>query len=297
MDLQKVILYYGFTPLRDPDAIHLWQRDLCESLGLMGRILISPHGINGTLGGDMEKLKRYIRHTKQYPGFRRIDFKWSDGTGEEFPRLRIRVRDEIVSFGAPGELIVDQRGVVGGGIHLAPSEVNQLVDERGGDVVFFDARNAFEAKIGRFKNAVVPNVRTTRDFVTELDSGAYDHLKDKAVVTYCTGGIRCEVLSSVMRNRGFREVYQLEGGIVRYGEEFADEGLWEGSLYLFDARMNHEFSNQAKVLGICERCSAPTSRFYNCANLACRKLILLCGGCANDNVAKNCLASHALEVS
>lgn len=296
MDLQKVILYYGFSPLRDPDAIHLWQRTLCEGLGLKGRILLSPHGINGTLGGDMENLKKYIRQTKQYPGFRRIDFKWSDGTGEEFPRLRIRVRDEIVSFGAPGELIVDQRGVVGGGVHLTPGEINHLVDERGGDVVFFDARNAFEAKIGRFKNAVVPNVRTTRDFVTELDSGRYDHLKDKAVVTYCTGGIRCEVLSSVMRNRGFREVYQLEGGIVRYGEEFADEGLWEGSLYLFDARMNHEFSDQAKVLGTCERCSAPTSRFYNCANLACRKLILLCGECATDNVAKNCLASHALEV-
>ena len=296
MDLQKVILYYGFSPLRDPDAIHLWQRTLCEGLGLKGRILLSPHGINGTLGGDMENLKKYIRQTKQYPGFRRIDFKWSDGTGEEFPRLRIRVRDEIVSFGAPGELIVDQRGVVGGGVHLTPGEVNHLVDERGGDVVFFDARNAFEAKIGRFKNAVVPNVRTTRDFVTELDSGRYDHLKDKAVVTYCTGGIRCEVLSSVMRNRGFREVYQLEGGIVRYGEEFADEGLWEGSLYLFDARMNHEFSDRAKVLGTCERCSAPTSRFYNCANLACRKLILLCGECATDNVAKNCLASHALEV-
>jgi len=296
VDLQKVILYYGFSPLRDPDAIHLWQRTLCEGLGLKGRILLSPHGINGTLGGDMENLKKYIRQTKQYPGFRRIDFKWSDGTGEEFPRLRIRVRDEIVSFGAPGELIVDQRGVVGGGVHLTPGEVNHLVDERGGDVVFFDARNAFEAKIGRFKNAVVPNVRTTRDFVTELDSGRYDHLKDKAVVTYCTGGIRCEVLSSVMRNRGFREVYQLEGGIVRYGEEFADEGLWEGSLYLFDARMNHEFSDRAKVLGTCERCSAPTSRFYNCANLACRKLILLCGECATDNVAKNCLASHALEV-
>jgi UPF0176 protein len=296
VDLQKVILYYGFSPLRDPDAIHLWQRTLCEGLGLKGRILLSPHGINGTLGGDMENLKKYIRQTKQYPGFRRIDFKWSDGTGEEFPRLRIRVRDEIVSFGAPGELIVDQRGVVGGGVHLTPGEINHLVDERGGDVVFFDARNAFEAKIGRFKNAVVPNVRTTRDFVTELDSGRYDHLKDKAVVTYCTGGIRCEVLSSVMRNRGFREVYQLEGGIVRYGEEFADEGLWEGSLYLFDARMNHEFSDRAKVLGTCERCSAPTSRFYNCANLACRKLILLCGECATDNVAKNCLASHALEV-
>jgi UPF0176 protein len=295
VDLQKVILYYGFTPLRDTDAIHLWQRNLCERFGLKGRILVSPHGINGTLGGDMAMLKKYIRHTKQYPGFRHIDFKWSDGTGNEFPRLRIRVRDEIVSFGSPGELVVDQHGVVGGGVRLTPVEVNNLVEERD-DVVFFDARNAFEAKIGRFKNAVVPSVRTTRDFVTELDSGKYDHLKDKAVVTYCTGGIRCEVLSSVMRNRGFSEVYQLEGGIVRYGEQFADGGLWEGSLYLFDARMNHEFSDEVKVLGACERCSAPTSKFHNCANLACRKLILLCDVCATDNVAKNCLTSHALEV-
>jgi UPF0176 protein len=296
VDLQKVILYYGFTPLSDTEAIHLWQRSLCESLDLTGRILISSHGINGTLGGNMTMLKKYVRHTRQYPGFKHIDFKWSDGTGSDFPRLRIRVRDEIVSFGAPGELVVDQHGVVGGGVRLKPADVNQLVAERGDDIVFFDGRNSFEAKIGRFRNAVVPNVRTTRDFVAEFDSGKYDHLKDKAIVTYCTGGIRCEVLSSVMRNRGFSEVYQLEGGIVRYGEAFADHGLWEGSLYLFDARMNHEFSDESKVLGTCERCAAPTSKFHNCANLECRKLILLCDVCAADNVSRDCLASHALEV-
>jgi UPF0176 protein len=293
VELQKVILYYGFTPIDDTDAMHLWQRTLCESLHLKGRILISAHGINGTLGGDMTSLKRYIKHTKEYPGFNRIDFKWSDGDGTEFPRLRIRVRDEIVSFGAPGELMVDEHGVVGGGIRLKPDQVNQLVAERGDDVVFFDARNAFEAKIGKFKNAVIPQVATTRDFVSELESGRYDHLKDRPIVTYCTGGIRCEVLSSVMKRRGFSEVYQVDGGIVRYGEAFGDEGLWEGSLYLFDARMNHEFSDQTKVIGTCERCDAPTSKFYNCANLECRKLILLCEQCTSDNVSKNCLPSHA----
>ncbi|MHB1251438.1 MAG: oxygen-dependent tRNA uridine(34) hydroxylase TrhO [Acidimicrobiales bacterium] len=293
MELQKVILYYGFTPLSDPEAVMLWQRTLCESLNVKGRILLSTHGINGTLGGDMSTLKRYIRHTKLYPGFKGIDFKWSDGTGHDFPRLRVRVRDEIVSFGAPGELIVDDSGVVGGGVHLKPEEVHQLVDERGDDVVFFDGRNAFEAKIGRFKNAVVPDVSTTRDFVSELESGKYDHLKHRPIVTYCTGGIRCEVLSSVMKRRGFQEVYQMEGGIVRYGERFADKGLWEGSLYIFDARMNHEFSDHAKVLGECERCAAPTSKYYNCANLACRKLILLCETCTLDNVSRNCIPSHA----
>lgn len=293
MELQKVILYYGFTPLPDPEAIHRWQRTLCESLDLKGRILLSPHGINGTLGGDMSALKKYVKQTKQYAGFKHIDFKWSDGTGADFPRLSVRVRDEIVSFGAPGELKVNHEGVIGGGIHLQPAEVNQLVLDRGDEVVFFDGRNAFEAKIGKFKNAIVPDVKTTRDFVGEFESGKYDHLKDRPIVTYCTGGIRCEVLSSVMKQRGFNEVYQIDGGIVRYGEAFGDKGLWEGSLYIFDSRMNHEFSDESKVIGECERCGAPTSKFYNCANLACRRLILLCDTCTQDNVSTNCSPSHA----
>lgn len=292
MEPQKVILYYGFTPLDDLEAVRLWQRNLCEDLGLKGRILLSPHGINGTLGGGLSALKTYIKHTKEYPGFKRIAFKWSEGTGSDFPRLRVRVRSEIVTFGAPGELKVDQHGVIGGGVHLTPVEVNQLVAERGDDVVFFDARNSFEAKIGKFKNAIVPEVRATRDFVGELDSGKFDHLKDRPLVTYCTGGVRGEVLSSVMKNRGFSDVYQIDGGIVRYGEEFGDQGLWEGSLYLFDSRMNHEFSDQSKTLGQCERCASPTSKFYNCANLACRKLILLCATCQSDNVSTNCSPQH-----
>ena len=293
MEPQKVLLYYCFTPLSDTEAIRLWQRNLCETLGLKGRILISPHGINGTVGGDMSAVKRYVAMTKEYPAFKHIDFKWSEGNGNDFPRLRVRVRDEVVSFGAPGELIVDRDGVVGGGVHLKPSQVNELVAERGDDVVFFDGRNAFEAKIGKFKNAVVPDVRTTRDFVNELESGKYDHLKDRPIITYCTGGVRCEVLSSVMRSRGFNDVYQIEGGIVRYGEEFANDGLWEGSLYVFDARMNQEFAGPTKVIGTCERCAEPTSKYYNCANLACRKLILLCAECTQANVSTNCSPRHA----
>src|SRR5699024_8056848 len=141
-----------------------------------------------------------------------------DGASLDFPKLSVKVRDEIVSFGAPDELKVDASGVIGGGTHVTPEQVNELVADRGDDVVFFDGRNAFEAAIGRFRNAVVPDVDNTRDFVEVLDSGAYDHLKDKPIVTYCTGGIRCEVLSSLMRSRGFDEVYQINGGIVRYGE-------------------------------------------------------------------------------
>ena len=286
--LQKIILYYGFTPIADPDAVRLWQRTLCESLGLKGRIIISHDGINGTLGGDMEALKRYVKITKEYPGFRNIDFKWSTGSGDDFPKLRIRVRDEIVTFGAPGELKVDENGVIGGGTHLTPQQVNDLVAQRGDDVAFFDGRNAFEAKIGKFKNAIVPDVDSTRDFVNELDSGKYDHLKDKPIVTYCTGGIRCEVLSSLMKNRGFNEVYQIEGGIVRYGEQFGDKGLWEGSLYVFDKRMNVEFTEDAKTIGKCAKCTAPTSKLRDCTDLSCRDFTLLCDDCAVQHALSAC---------
>ncbi|HEY8296293.1 MAG TPA: rhodanese-related sulfurtransferase [Micrococcaceae bacterium] len=280
MALNRIVLFYRFTPVADPDAVRLWQRALCEKLGLLGRILISPDGINATVGGELNAVKAYLKTTREYPGFRNIDVKWSDGSAEDFPRLSVKVRDEIVSFGAPGELKVDGGGVVGGGTHLQPAELHRLVSAKGGDVVFFDGRNAFEAQIGKFKNAVVPDVSTTHDFIKELDSGKYDGLKDKPVVTYCTGGVRCEVLSSLMVNRGFKEVYQLDGGIVRYGEQFKDEGLWEGSLYVFDRRMHLEFSDKSQAIGQCVRCAAPTNKFENCSNLGCRSLNLYCAECA-----------------
>ncbi len=292
MALNKIILYYGFAPVADPKAVMLWQKSLCVSLNLKGRILISEHGINGTLGGDMEDLKNYSRATKEYPGFGKIDFKWSEGTGNDFPRLSVKARKELVAFTTPDEIEVAKSGVVNGGKHLKPQQVNQLVEERGDEVVFFDGRNAFEAKIGKFKNAIVPDVQTTHDFIAELESGKYDHLKDKPIVTYCTGGIRCEILSAVMINRGFQEVYQIDGGIVRYGEKFRDKGLWEGSLYVFDGRMNIDFSDEAKTIGVCECCAGPTKEFRNCQNLGCKDLVLLCDSCNEDPANLICKPTH-----
>ncbi|MET4059806.1 UPF0176 protein [Arthrobacter sp. UYP6] len=291
MALNRIALYYAFTPLSDPEAVRLWQRALCEKLGLRGRILISPDGINGTVGGELGAVKAYVKATREYPAFKKMDIKYSEGGAEDFPRLSIKVREEIVSFGAPGELLVDENGVVGGGTHLRPEELHELVAEKkasGEEVVFFDGRNAFEAQIGKFKGAVVPDVATTHDFIAELDSGKYDDLKDKPVVTYCTGGIRCEVLSSLMVNRGFKEVYQMQGGIVRYGETYGDKGLWEGSLYVFDKRMHTEFTDGAATIGQCVRCGAPTSKFENCSNLSCRKLTLYCADCAADPATLRC---------
>jgi len=284
----KIILYYGFAPVADPEALKLWQIALCESLNLKGRILISPHGINGTLGGDIQDLKKYVKTTRQYPGFKKIDFKWSEGNGNDFPRLSVKTRPELVSFGVPENLKVTEDGIVGGGKHLKPKEVNALAEKLGDDLVFFDGRNAYEAKIGKFKNAVIPDVKTTKDFIAELDSGKYDHLKNKTIVTYCTGGIRCEILTTVMKERGFNEVYQIDGGIVRYGEKYGDKGLWEGSLYTFDGRKTIDFSDETKVIGKCDTCGTATIQFLNCANDFCHRQYLICDSCAEDKNNLRC---------
>jgi UPF0176 protein len=294
--MQKILLYYKFVPIKDPEAVRLWQRALCEKLNLKGRILISEHGINGTVGGEMKDLKQYAKETKAHEAFKDLVFKWSDGSRDHFPKLKVKVRPEIVTFGAVQELTVNENGVVGGGQRLKPDELHQLLEEREG-VVFFDGRNAFEAAVGRFKDAVVPDVRYSRDFPDELADEKYDEIRDKPVVTYCTGGIRCEVLSMLMKKRGFKEVYQLDGGIVKYGEAYADEGAWEGSLYVFDDRMGMKFSDKAKDIGSCAHCAGKTSNYENCANKQCNALIIVCDNCKAKDYCPECLLVFGKDVA
>lgn len=281
--MQKILLYYKFTPLSDPEAVRLWQKTLCENLNLRGRILVSRHGLNGTVGGDIDDLKAYVKATKQYPGFKGIVFKWSEGSRENFPRLSVKHRRELVGFkNSDDEFEVDENGVVGGGPHLKPEQVNELIEKYGDEVVFFDGRNEHEARIGKFKNAIVPDTRTSRDFLRELDSDKYDDIKNKKVITYCTGGVRCEVISAMMKKRGFNEVYQIDGGIVKYGEKYGDDGAWEGSLRVFDDRMTINFSDHTKIIGECTHCHKNTSNFENCALAECNDLVLICEECKKN---------------
>jgi UPF0176 protein len=291
--MQKVILYYKFTPVADPEMTKLWQLELCKSLGLKGRILISKHGINGTLGGPLDGLRAYKSAMNKTAAFKGIQYKWSEGGADNFPRLSVKVRPEIVSFGAADELKVDENGVVGGGKHLKPKQLHELLKERGDEVVFFDGRNKYEAKIGKFKKAVIPDVNNSRDFVKEIEDPKYEHLKGKPVVTYCTGGIRCEILTSLMKNRGFKEVYQLDGGIVKYGETYKDEGEWEGKLHIFDNRMVTQFSSDAVDIGDCVHCESKTSNYENCANPQCNRLVLVCENCADKDLCEICATSFS----
>lgn len=311
----KILLYYLFAPVSDPEAVALWQRELCSGLGLRGRIIISPHGINGTVGGEIDACKQYVKRTAAYSPFKNLrpNVKWSDGTGfvppesssrkgpnraapwrqiSDFPRLSVKVRDELVAFGAPEEVKVGEDGVIGGGVHLSPTEVNQLVENRE-DVVFLDGRNAYEAKLGQFKDAVVPDIRTTHGFIEEIESGKWDDLKDRPIITYCTGGVRCEVLSVLMKNRGFSEVYQIDGGIVRYGEAFGNDGLWTGKLVVFDGRETTEFGENPGAISECEvpNCTHPATMLADCEDASCLARYVVCeehqkhGVCCRDFAA------------
>ncbi len=262
---------------------------------------MSTQGLNGTVGGEMEDLKKYIKATKQFAGFKNTVFKWSDGGREDFPRMSVKHRRELVGFqNSDDEIEVDENGVVGGGKHIKPAQVHELVEKYGDDVVFFDGRNAHEAKIGKFKNAVVPNTNTSRDFIAELESDKYDDIKDKKVITYCTGGIRCEAISAMMKKRGFTDVYQIDGGIVKYGEAYGDDGLWEGSLRVFDNRMTVDFSDHTKTIGECTHCGGPTNNFENCAHMECNDLVLICLHCKqNPNLlfhTEECRQKHEAKL-
>lgn len=270
--MNKIILYYKFVKLSDPDMTMRWQRELCEKLGLKGRIIISAHGINGTVGGDLKKVKAYVKAMNLTIQFKGMQYKWSDGSANDFPRLSVKVRDELVTL-APGEKFDVFNSTRG----LKPKAWHEYLAKHP-DAIVLDARNNYESDIGAFKgkNVVKPKIKNFRDIKPELDKLP----KDQPILTYCTGDIRCEYLSAYMKHKGFPEVYHLDGGVAKYGQQFGDEGHWEGKLYVFDKRMKLAFSDKSKDIGTCVHCKTSTSDHINCQDISCNSLVLVCQDCA-----------------
>jgi UPF0176 protein len=211
--------------------------------------------------------------------FKGIHYKWSEVNGDVFPKLSVKVRDELVTFDAKDEVKVDdETGVIGGGTRLRPTEVQAFLDTHP-DATFFDGRNLYESTVGYFKGAVKPEVNNAKEFVKEIESGKFDDIKSKPVITYCTGGIRCEILSVLMKNRGFEDVYQLDGGIVTYGKSFPKSDIWKGSCYVFDGRVLEQFSQDHETVGQCRSCGTTTENFGHCANEPCGAQLLICEDC------------------
>lgn len=247
----------------------LWQRELCTRLNLKGRIIVSKHGINGTVGGDLKDLKTYKKAMNESKTFKGIEYKWSDGSRDDFPRLSVKVRKELVTLAPDEEFDVFDKGTP-----LRPKAWHEHL-QKNPNAIVIDARNDYESDIGHFNGAITPKIAAFRDIKPELEKLP----KDQPVYTYCTGDIRCEYLSAYMKHKGFEEVYHLDGGIVKYGEEFKDEGLWDGKCYVFDNRKNIAFSEVSKDIATCVHCGTPTSLQVDCDNSACSRQIVVCENC------------------
>lgn len=271
-----IVLYYKYIFIEDPAQLMNEQRQLCESLGLKGRIFVAHEGINGTLGGTAESVELYKAHMLKIPLFADIDFKESQGDAAYFPRLQIKVKKEIVHFGLDPEKV----SAADGGIHLTPEEVQALLDAAPEDLILLDTRNDYESRVGTFEHdsipTVIPNTKTFREFPQFIDKNL-ETFKGKKVVMFCTGGVRCERASAYLKEKNVAEkVYQIKGGIHRYVEKYPD-GYFRGKNYVFDGRVTDKVNGD--ILSICEHCQIPYDEYTNCVNAACNRQIIVCPNC------------------
>ena len=272
-----VLLFYKYIAVADPVTERESQRALCLSLDMKGRILIGGEGINATVAGTSTACAEYIEYMNAHPIFVGIEYKVDTTEDMPFPRLSVKVRPEIVTL----DVDIDHAETAP---RLSPEEFNAMIERD--DVILFDARNNYESAIGRFEGAITPDIKLFKDLPGALES--YADLKDKTIITYCTGGIRCEKASALMRTSGFKDVYQLDGGIIKYAQAFP-QGAFKGECFVFDERMSVAFSPDAKKLGSCHFCSGATNTYLNCENPVCNDLILICTPCRETSLlCRNC---------
>ena len=269
-----VIAYYIFTSIADPHAEIAKHRAFFEKRDVKSRIYISYDGINAQMSALKEHGLEYIEWMKQDERFKDIDFKVHTYHEQVFPRTVVKFRKQLVALD-------HNANPHKGGEHVSPAEWKKML-EKEENVLLLDVRNDYEWKIGRFAGAVKPELDMFRKFPEYVQQlkGEYD-LKNTKVMMYCTGGIRCELYSALMKDEGFENVYQLNGGVIRYGLE-QGEDLWEGKLFVFDDRLAIPLKEDAKALPIseCHFCGAPSDVYHNCANMDCNTLFLSCPDCA-----------------
>jgi len=261
MPTYEVLLFYKFVNLKDPQVVTFWQKELCTNLGLKGRILVAEEGINGTVEGTTEAIKKYIQHTKMYPPFADINFKKSLGTGTAFNKLSVRFRDEIVTLGLPKEERWDCSKLTGK--FLTAEELHDWIHNQKKEFYILDLRNSYEHQSGYFVGSVLPNLSHFRDLPKLLPTLGF--LKDKTVVTVCTGGIRCEKATGLLIKYGFQDVWQLKDGIVTYMEKYPNEDF-VGKLYVFDNRYLLGFNtadSKHQVVGRCLITGKPCENYVN----------------------------------
>lgn len=274
----RVLLYYHYTTIEDPAAFAQEHLQDCKDLGLKGRILVAGEGINGTVSGTTEQTNAYMKMMKNHPLFNGIVFKIDEADGHAFKKMHVRPRPELVNLSLEDD--INPHEITGE--HLSPAEFFEQIQRE--DTVVLDVRNTYEYDVGHFRGAIRPDVETFRDTPQWVRDNR-ELFEGKRVLTYCTGGIRCEKFSGWLKREGFEDVAQLHGGIATYGKDPVTKGqLWDGQMYVFDERLTVPINQVEHVIvGKDHFDGTPCERYINCANPECNKQVLS----SEENEAKH----------
>jgi len=283
----EIILFYKYIKIEQPNDLKKSQLEICQKLNLKGRMIVAREGINATLEGTKQNIKKYLTNLKSDLRFKDADIKKSPGTGESFPKLSVKVRNEIVALELQKDL--DPNKV--SGKYLEAAELKAWIE---GKKEFFivDMRNDYEQIVGQFENSILLGLKNFRDLPSKIKS--IKNIKDKTIVSVCTGGVRCEKASGFLVREGFSNVYQLKNGIVTYMKKYPGQDF-KGSLYVFDNRIVMGFDKNHQVIGGCEKCKTHysfifnTSEHYiNCKDDVCHRHFILCEKCCGRDESAYC---------
>ncbi len=287
---RTTLSFYAYTLLRDPQSFRDQFYLNLEQLHVLGRIYIASEGINAQLSvpsENLDALRTYLNSFSFLNGIR-LNIAVEDD-GKSFFMLNVKVKEKIVADGLnDAEFDVTDRGT-----HLSASAFNQLTDDP--DTIVVDMRNHYESEVGHFEKAILPPMETFRDGLP-LVAGMLEQDKDKHIVMYCTGGIRCEKASAYMKYKGYKNVYQLDGGIIEYAREVEKLGLsnkFVGKNFVFDERLGERISED--VIATCHQCGHPSDEHTNCANEACHILFIQCPACRETY--NGCCSAECKEFS
>ncbi|MGV3666026.1 MAG: rhodanese-related sulfurtransferase [Leptospira bouyouniensis] len=273
---RRVISFYRYVKISDPIEFRNSLYDSLEDLGVLGRIYLANEGINAQFSIPIENYDALRSFVDSLPELKNIYFNDAvEDKKESFIKLAIKVRKKIVADGLDDSKF-DPSNV---GTHLSPLEFHKALDEEG--VIVVDLRNNYESEVGHFENAILPDVGTFREELPLVEQ-ILENDKDKKILLYCTGGIRCEKASAYLKYKGFEKVHQLQGGIINYAKAVTDHGLtskFKGKNFVFDDRLGERITDD--ILTVCYTCGSPSDRHTNCANLGCHVLIVQCESCSN----------------
>lgn len=274
----RVLLYYKYVTINDPEQFAADHLKFCKETGLKGRILVANEGINGTVSGTNEQTEKYMETMKADPRFSDMVFKIDESDVHAFKKMHVRPRKELVTLRLEDD--IDPNATTGK--YLSPEEFYEAMNDS--ETIVIDARNDYEYDLGHFRGAVKPDIKNFRELPSWIRENR-DMFEGKKVLTYCTGGIRCEKFSGWMLKEGFEDVSQLHGGIVTYGKDASVQGkLWDGQCYVFDERISVPVNqHEHVVVGRDFFTGEPCERYVNCANPECNKKIL----CSEENEHKH----------